>query len=230
MEELYDLMPEEYRKTLKLIKKYDEKLYCKVMKRISLLPPIVIDKIRKGDEFEYETDNSKTYFETFQNSLEFQHTIYGRYFNINMTINGFTERELLEDCESEEDMAIQEELDKLDWEEILSEHPELEDEDLGEKSILLVSFTVSNSQQIPETHYHFLEIAGESFLQNITLHGVEFDFAVFLEKVDDEFVLVKETRLNDNLVQTKKQKISFDELLDYVVDEDVFEEDFDYFD
>ena len=227
MEELYDIMPERYKKTLLLIKKFDEKLYDKAKKRMFVLPPVVLDKIRMGKEFEYEADNSKTYFETFQNSLEFQHTIYGKYYNLNMTVNGFTEREICDDCEDEEEMAIQEELDKLDWEEILSECPEFEDEELGEKSILLFSLTMSNAETIPETHFHYLEKDGESLLYNMTLYGVEFDFAVFLEKNDDEFILIKETRLNDNLISTKKEKITYEELLDYVVDEEVFEDNFD---
>jgi len=226
MEELYDILPKTYENTLRLLKRFDEKLYQKATKHILNLPKGVLNKIKQHKEFDCEGVDFKTFFEIFENQLEFQHTRYGKYFNINMTVNAFTKDELLDDNENEEKLELQEETNDMDYEEFIADHPEYKDEEIGEKSILLFSLTTTNCEEIPTTYYNYLQKGDEYTLQGVNFKGMEFDFAVFLEKYgEDEYYLIKEVRLNDDLVLSKKEEISYEELLDYVCDDLGYEED-----
>lgn len=62
MEELYDLMPERFTNTLKLIKKFDEKLYNRASKTIFGLPNAVLNKVKEQREFECTGIDFKTFY------------------------------------------------------------------------------------------------------------------------------------------------------------------------
>ena len=90
-----------------------------------------------------------------------------------------------------------------------------------EHTMLIASFTESNSEEIGTTTFYYTEKDGNYQLDKCVIpnNAVEWDFSVYLDIEGDKYYLNYIISFNDIEYQSKKQEISLNELQKYSCDE-----------
>lgn len=125
-----------------------------------------------------------------------------------MDLYPFYDDELLEDFEEDEEMEID---------------PEIAEDEDG--NLLIFSLTFSNTLLQPDFRFNFAEKNGKYVYVGSKSDDIEIDFEVFVEKRDGEYYLTCKKSFNEIEVYKKEVEISYEELLEYAIVEEIEEYD-----
>ncbi len=203
----YKVFADKYNKMFDLVEKVDPSLakkYEKVMSKIvAKMSKNMLEKLENNKEFSCDGADFRIDFDKYDEMIEFQYTTYIKYLNVAMNIYPFYEDELLEEDELDEDVEVS---------------FELEDEEDG--NLFIFSLSITNTEDDAKIKINFEENNGKYKYINTETAGLELDYSVFIEKLENEdFKLVSVYKLNGVEAYRKEVPISYEELCQYAVDE-----------
>lgn len=204
MEEKYRVFAEKYNKMLDLVEKVDPDLMKKYQKVMSKMPKYVLRKLGENKEFSCDGTDFRVDFDKYDEMIEFQYTTFKKYFNVSMNLYPYYDDELLEDDELDEEIEID---------------PEIEDKEDG--NLFIFSLNMTNTEDEAKIKINFEEKDGEYKYINTETAGLELDYSVFVEKLEnEEFRLVSRYTLNGVEAYKKELPISYDALQEYAIVDD----------
>lgn len=211
MDNKYQIFSDSYHKLFGLVEQIDEEVVEHYKKVVEKLPTRVIELMDEYKEFEHKGKNYKTTLTKYSDMIEFEHIVEGkdRPFVVTMYSYPFYADELLEDFEDGE---------------IVLDPDVAEDED---GSMLIFSLTMSNTLKAPETKFYIDVVDGQYKGTRVEGGDIEIDYAVYIEKRDEEFYLTSTKSINELEIYKNEMLITYDELLEYALDEyvDEYEEE-----
>lgn len=201
MDNKYQIFADSYHKLFELVEQIDEEVIANYKKVVDKLPQKVFELMDEHKEFDYKGKNYTTSLVKYDDMIEFEHIVEGkdRPFVVTMYSYPFYADELLEDFEDSEI-----ELD-----------PDIAEDEDG--SMLIFSFTMSNTLKSPETKLYIEMVDGQYKCSRIEGGDLEIDYAVFIEKRDEEFFLTCKKSINELEIYKHEMPITYEELLDYAL-------------
>jgi len=204
MEQKYKIFSEKYNRMLDLVEMVDTNLTNKYKKVVSKLPVNIINQLSEDKDFTCDGTDYRIDYDKYDEMIEFQYTTYRKYFNVSMNIYPFYSDDLLEEKEDDKEVYVS---------------PEIEDDEDG--NLFIFSLTMTNAEDEAKIKINFEEKDGEYKYINTETNGMEMDYSVFIEKLEnEEFQLISKYSFNGVEVYKKVIPISYEELLEYSMTED----------
>ena len=197
MEEKYLVFKKGFNKVLDLISGYDMAMLKKYKRIIDIIPENVIDAVSSCDDFATDNKQFNVDFMRFENAVSLDYSRNQNYLRAEIYVHRFFE------------------------------------EDLFNQNLCLKIFSLNirNSQVKKPTIQLYYEIMNNklNFVgtnDNPNEKNAEFTYEVYLVNKEDELYLVCKNYFRDAEISEQEFNLSFDELYQYVEDEDKYEEDF----